>query len=336
MENEGTGNGRRAIGYGHGATTVTEHRLEFGIYLPQVAMSWDDIATRARLADETGIDSLWFYDHLYSPGQPDLPSFEAWTLATYVLATTTRLRVGHLVLCNSFRHPALLAKMAATLDVLSDGRLEIGLGSGSVELEHRQAGLEWGTLAERSERLEESLAILTAMFEHGTTTFRGSHFALDELPNLPPPVQRPRPPIHIGGTGRRRTLPLVARYADVWNVPTYGLADWEDAQRVLDRECERIGRDPSTLRRSHEAVLVLAPDDATLAEALARAERRYGGPGWGLAAGGYVGTPNAVIDQIAAAHDKGVSLFVFITHDRADPRTLELIAEHLVPAFRSG
>ncbi len=307
--------------------------VEFGIYLPQVAFSWDDISARAKVADQSGIHSIWFYDHLYGPGQPELPSFEGWTLASYVLAVTTKLRVGHLVLCNSFRHPALLAKMASTLDVLSNGRLEVGLGSGSVELEHTQAGIDWGSLEERTERLEDTLAILTSMLSKPVTSYSGRHYKVENLPSEPLPVQRPRPPLHIGGIGRRRTLPLVAKYADVWNVPTYGLAGWEEAQRALDDECQKIDRDPSAIRRSHEAVLVMTPDDHSLRQALERAERRYGSAGWGLNEGGYVGTPNAVIERIADAREKGISLFVFITHDRAHPRTIELIAEHLVPAF---
>ena len=308
--------------------------VEFGIYVPQVAFEWQDVQTRATAAVELGIDSMWFYDHLYSPGLPDLPSFEGWTLASYVLASTRRLRVGHLVLCNNFRHPALLAKMVSTLDVLSAGRVEVGLGSGSVELEHRQAGIEWGSFAARSQRLEESLAVLTSMLAGTETSHVGHNFSVQGLPNLPLPVQEPRPPIHIGGIGRRRTLPLVAKYADVWNVPTYGLGDWEASQRALDDECAKLDRDPSTLRRSHEAVLVLAPDQSSLREALQRAERRYAGRGFGLAEGGYIGTPNAVIDRIGMARDKGISAFIFITHDRAHPRTLELIAEHVIPAFR--
>jgi len=310
---------------------VDRPRAEFGIYLPQVAFGYQEILDRALVAEDLGFHSVWFYDHLYSPGQPDVPSFEAWTLASYVLAHSRRLRVGHLVLCNTFRHPALLAKMASTLDVLSAGRLEIGIGSGSVELEHHQSGLPWGSGAERSGRLGEALEILTSMLEGTPTTFAGRHYRVEDLPNLPSPVQQPRPPIHVGGIGPRHTLPLVARYADVWSVPTYGLATWEESERLLEEECARIGRDPSTIRRSHEAVLVLAPDDASLAVARAKAERRYGGGGWGLEAGGYVGTPSMVADRIAQLVEKGVTLFVFFTHDRADPRTLELFAERVMP-----
>jgi alkanesulfonate monooxygenase SsuD/methylene tetrahydromethanopterin reductase-like flavin-dependent oxidoreductase (luciferase family) len=307
--------------------------VEVGIYLPQVAFGRDTILDRAVMADQLGIHSLWFYDHFYGPGLPALDSFEGWTLASYVLARTQRLRVGHLVLCAGFRHPALLAKMATTLDVLSQGRLEIGLGSGSVELEHQQAGLLWGTASDRSGRLEETLEIVTRMLTQEVTSFEGRHFQVSDLPNRPGPVQRPRPPIHVGGVGPRRTLPLVARYADVWSIPTSGLADWETSQSLLDAECERIGRDPATLRRSHEAVLVLVPDESLLDEARDRALHRYPGPGWGVTEGGYVGTPAMVIDRMAAAVEKGISTFIFFAHDRGEPETLELLAEEVIPTF---
>jgi alkanesulfonate monooxygenase SsuD/methylene tetrahydromethanopterin reductase-like flavin-dependent oxidoreductase (luciferase family) len=308
-------------------------RVEFGVYLPQLAFSYDDMLLRARCVEECGFHSLWLYDHLYGPMLPEITSLEGWTLASFLLAQTTSLRVGHLVVCNNFRHPALVAKMATTMDVCSNGRFELGLGSGSIEEEHLRTGLPWGSFAERSERLGEALQIVTDMFSHELTTFVGRHYEVHDMPNLPPPVQKPRPPITVGGVGPRYTLPLVARYADVWNVPVYGLAGWRDAEDVLEKECAAIGRDPSTIRRSHEAVLVLAPDEASLATARAKAERRYPGPTWGLEAGGYIGTPDMVIDRIAQAVDQGVTLFVFFTHDRGDPRTLELFAERVMPAF---
>ena len=288
---------------------------------------------RARTAEQLGFHSLWLYDHLYAPGLPETPSLEGWTLATFLLAQTTRLRLGHLVLCNNFRHPALLAKMATTLDICSRGRFELGLGSGSVEEEHLRSGLPWGSFATRSERLDEALAIVTGMFAQEQTTFAGRHYEVHDVPNIPAPVQHPRPPIHVGGMGPRHTLPLVARYADVWNIPTYGLADWQAMEVVLVEECERIGRDPGSIRRSHEAVLVLAPDERALKEARERAAHRYRGAMWGLEAGGYVGTPDLLIERIARSVDQGITFFVFFTHDRADPRTLELFAERVMPAF---
>jgi alkanesulfonate monooxygenase SsuD/methylene tetrahydromethanopterin reductase-like flavin-dependent oxidoreductase (luciferase family) len=307
--------------------------VEFGIYVPQLAFTYDEILARARLCEELGISSLWLFDHLYGPELPDTPAFEGWTLATALLAHTARLRVGHLVLCATFRHPALLAKMVATLDVISGGRLEVGLGSGSYEPEHARAGITWGTLTHRSELLRETLEILTRMSTGEPTTFDGEHFHLADLPNLPPPVQRPRPPIHVGGVGERRTLPLVARYADVWNVPTYGLGDLARKREVLAAECERIGRDPATIRTSLEAVMVLAPDELALGEQREKAERRFPGAGWGLHEGGFIGTPPAMVDRIDALVEQGVSSFVFFTSDRAAEPTLRLFASEVVPHF---
>jgi alkanesulfonate monooxygenase SsuD/methylene tetrahydromethanopterin reductase-like flavin-dependent oxidoreductase (luciferase family) len=308
-------------------------RIDFGIYVPQLAFGYDDILRRARLCEELGISSLWLFDHLYGPELPSTDAFEGWTLATALLAGTERLRVGHLVLCATFRHPALLAKMATSLDVISGGRLDVGVGSGSYEPEHERAGIPWGSFAERTELLEETLEILTRMFDAELTTYDGKHFQVHDMPNLPRPVQQPRPPIHVGGIGERRTLPLVARFADVWNVPTYGLGQVDHKRGVLTAECERIGRDPASIGVSLEAVMVLAPDEATLAEHTARAERRYPGPGWGLHDGGFLGTPAAIVDRIGEAVDRGVSGFVFFTWDRAEESTLRLFADEVMPHF---
>ncbi len=312
---------------------MTGQKVEVGIYVPQLAYSYEDMLVRAQLTEELGYHSFWLYDHLYGPMLPGVTSLEGWTLASFLLAQTERLRVGHLVVCNNFRHPALLGKMATTLDVCSGGRFEFGLGSGSVEEEHLRAGLPWGPFAERSERLGESLEIVTSMFANELTSFTGTHYDVHDIPNLPPPVQSPRPPVHVGGMGPRHTLPLVAKYADVWNIPVYGLADWEEKQVVLEAECAKIGRDHTEIRRSHEAVLVIGEDDAAVAEARARAERRYPGPTWGLEAGGYIGTPERIIDRMAESVEKGITFFIFFTHDRGDPRTLELFAERVLPAF---
>lgn len=306
--------------------------MEFGLFLPQAAVEPADVEARALAAEELGFDSLWCYDHLFPPGQPDLPSLEGWTLATHLLARTTRLRVGHLVLCATLRHPAVLAKMAATLDVLSGGRLELGLGSGSAADEHRRAGLPWGDAAERAERLGEVLAIVGSMLTAPATSFSGRHYRVRDLPAVPAPRQVPRPPVHVGGVGRR-TLALAARHADVWNVPTYGLGKWRQLQADADDACRQAGRDPATLRRSHQSLLVLAPDRSGLDQALAVAHRRYAAPGWGLS-DGYVGTPDTVVRRIAEAEATGVSLCIFLPHDRGTRRTLELFAERVMPRFR--
>jgi alkanesulfonate monooxygenase SsuD/methylene tetrahydromethanopterin reductase-like flavin-dependent oxidoreductase (luciferase family) len=310
---------------------VADAVLEVGIYVPQVALSFDDIRHRAERCEQLGIGSLWLYDHLYGPGLPQLPSLEAWTLATALLSCTRSLRVGHLVLCNQFRHPALLAKMATTLDVVSGGRLDLGIGSGSYEPEHAEAGLPWGSAAERSERLAETLEILTRAFASDVVDFEGTHYTVHGLPSLPRPVQHPRPPIVVGGAGERRTLPLVARYADVWNVPTYALGELDRKIEVLHEQCERIGRDPASIRLSVEAVLALAPDDAALPSVRQVAERRFGDPGFGLQEGGLVGTAPAVVQRLRALHELGFDQVVLFTHDRAADETLERLASDVLP-----
>jgi alkanesulfonate monooxygenase SsuD/methylene tetrahydromethanopterin reductase-like flavin-dependent oxidoreductase (luciferase family) len=308
--------------------------IDFGVYIPQVAYSYGDLLAQARRVEEGGISSLWFYDHLYTPGLPSQDALEGWTLATAILAQTTALRVGHLVLNNNFRHPVLLARMATTLDIISGGRLNVGIGSGSYELEHHEGGFPWGTLRERTDRLEEALEILTRMFTSERTSFAGRDFTLQDVPNLPQPQQRPHPPIYVGGVGKRYTLPLVARFADVWNVPTYGLGGWEEASHALDEECGRIGRDPASVRRSLEAVLAVAPDEQAAAEVIGRAERRYHGEGWGLAAGGFTGTVSQVTDRIGAWIDRGFTEIVFFPADRGQGAMLQLLAEEIMPAFR--
>ena len=304
--------------------------VRIGIYVPQLAFGYDEMLERARNTEALGFDSFWLYDHLYGPHLPDTPAFEGWTLATALLTATERLRVGHMVLCATFRHPALVGKMATTLDVISNGRLNLGIGSGSYDGEHDKAGIPWSTLAYRSEILEETLEIVTSMFANEKTTYTGAHFQVHDLPNLPPPVQQPRPPIYIGGIGERRTLPLVARFADVWNVPTYGLGELARKNEVLDAECARIGRDAASIRRSLEAVMVVAPDDAALEEARAKGERRFPGEGWGLQEGGYVGTPNQIVDRIGEHVDLGFTEFIFFLHDRGAASTLELLASEVL------
>jgi alkanesulfonate monooxygenase SsuD/methylene tetrahydromethanopterin reductase-like flavin-dependent oxidoreductase (luciferase family) len=306
--------------------------VEIGIFIPQMGFSFPELLDRAHLLERLGYDSMWLYDHLYGPELPRLPSLEAFTLATALLARTERLRVGHLVLCNNFRHPALLGRMVSSLDVISGGRLDIGLGSGSVEREHIEGGFEWGSFPERSERLGETLQILTSMLTGEPTTFTGKHYQLQNLPNLPTPAQRP--PIFVGGAGEKRTLPLVARYADVWNIPTYALGELDHKLSVLYAECEKIGRDPASIRLSLEGTLVIAPDSASLEAAMPKALRRFGHEAFGLEAGGFVGTPPVILDRIGYLMDRGFSHFVFITHDRGTEESLSLFADEVLAKLR--
>lgn len=306
-------------------------RPEIGVYLPHMGLSFDETLVRTRRCEDLGIDSLWLYDHLYGPGMPEYPSMEAWTLATALLASTDRIRVGHMVLCNQFRHPVTLAKMATTLDQISGGRLSLGIGSGSIEDEHRRAGLAWGTFAERSGRLAETLQILDQAFAEERIDFAGEHFTVSDMPVKPGPVQKPRPPIVVGGVGEKYTLPLVARFADVWNVPTYALADIEAKLAALRSICEDVGRDPADIVLSVEAVMALAPDDAALPRVREFAEKRFGGPGFGLHDAGLVGTAPAIVDRLGELIAMGFGQIVLFTHDRCSEETLGLLSAEVIP-----
>ncbi|KWX68461.1 LLM class flavin-dependent oxidoreductase [Mycobacterium sp. NAZ190054] len=306
-------------------------RPEIGIYLPQMGFSFADLLHRARRCEELGIDSLWLYDHLYGPGMPDYPSMEAWTVATALLSRTERLRVGHMVLCNQFRHPVTLAKMATTLDQISGGRLSLGIGSGSIEDEHRRAGLPWGTFAERSEQLGETLQILHQAFADERIDFAGKHFTVTDMPIKPGAAQQPRPPVVVGGAGEKFTLPLVARYADVWNVPTYALGQIEAKLAVLRALCDDIGRDLQTIVLSIEAVMALAPDEASLPAVRSLAEKRFGAEGFGLHDTGLIGTATEMVDRLGALVELGFGQIVLFTHDRCSDQTLELLASEVIP-----
>mgnify|MGYP000884080078 CR=1 FL=1 len=306
---------------------------EIGVYLPQMGFTFEQMLHRTLRCERLGIDSVWLYDHLYGPGVPDYPSMEAWTLATALLARTERIRIGHMVLCNQFRHPALLAKMVTTLDQICAGRFTLGVGSGSIEDEHARAGLPWGTFAERAGRLGETLQILHQAFDDGQIDFAGEHYTVAKLPIAPGPVQQPRPPIVVGGVGEKYTLPLVARYADVWNVPTYALGELEHKIEVLRALCADIGRDPSTIVLSIEAVMALAPDDASLPKVRELAEKRFGAPAFGLKEGGLVGTPSAIVDRLRELIALGFGQIVLFTHDRGSDETLDLLAAEVIGAL---
>lgn len=282
-------------------------------------MDASTIEARVRVGEECGFESVWFMDHLAPPAAPQYDAFEGWTLASFLAARTTTIRLGHLVLCAPFRHPAVLAKMAATLDVLSGGRLELGLGWGSVPDELRRYGLDAQTTGDRVAWLEETLEVLTRMFSGEPFTFDGPVHSYVDAIGRPVPVQA-RVPIHLGGSGPKRTLPLVARYADWWNCPVY------DVDRI-DELRESIGN----ARISMQRVVALAPSTAARDEVVATAERRFGS--WG---GLIAGTPDEIAKALTEDAERGVELVVCQFSDFGTEDTLRVFAAEVMPAFDAG
>jgi alkanesulfonate monooxygenase SsuD/methylene tetrahydromethanopterin reductase-like flavin-dependent oxidoreductase (luciferase family) len=232
---------------------------------------------------------------------------------------TSRLRIGHLVLCDPFRHPALLAKMASSLDVISGGRLELGLGWGSVASELHTYGITTDSAATRAARLEATLEILSRMFTGEPVDFEGGGVRLEGAVCRPVPVAG-HIPIHIGGAGEKLTLPLVKRYADWWNCPSYAVSRL-DALRPL------VGND---VRVSVQHPIGLAPSGAgsTVDEVVAQAQRRFGS--WG---GLIAGTPDAVAAALRREVDDGVELFVIQLSDFGTPESIKLFADEVMPAL---
>jgi F420-dependent oxidoreductase-like protein len=224
--------------------------LRFGLKLSQNA-TIDQLRDVWRLADEGGFDSCWVMDHFATLGaRDDGPIFETWTLLAAMAQVTTRTRIGCAVVGNTYRHPGVLAKMAVTVDHLSGGRLDFGLGAGWAENEHTMLGLEFGTRGDRADRLEESLHVITGLWTQPRTTFAGQHYRLQDAVAEPKPVQRPHPPIWIGGSGPKRTLRIAAEYADVWNAAGGPPDEVAASSAVLDQHCADVGRDPGEIRRS--------------------------------------------------------------------------------------
>jgi alkanesulfonate monooxygenase SsuD/methylene tetrahydromethanopterin reductase-like flavin-dependent oxidoreductase (luciferase family) len=206
--------------------------MEFGLILTQFTDRWHNVEGDARRAEEVGLDSIWLADHLLRPGVPDGFIFEAWSALGYLAGITERVRLGHLVNCVSFRNPGLLAKMAATLDIASNGRLELGLGAGWSQAEYEAFGYEFPSAGERRRYFAEYLDALLLLFEGGPVNFEGEFVTLRDAYCLPRPVQEPHPPIVVG-TGGPMMRAIAGAKADVWNCPARLLPDLESARAVV-------------------------------------------------------------------------------------------------------
>jgi len=231
-------------------------------FWPIARQSWQDVLALARHVERTGWDGIWYADHFMpnTPGAND-PCHEVWTTVAGLASCVPRIRIGPLVIGNTYRHPAVVANMAATVDHMSGGRLVLGMGAGWQENEHRAYGLEFYTVGERLRRLEEACQVIKALFTEHRVSFEGRYYRLEDAPLEPKPIQDPLP-LMIGGGGEKVTLRIAARYADEWNV--WGDVDrLRQKMRVLDGHCEAIGREPDAIERS-AAILVYLSDDRAL------------------------------------------------------------------------
>jgi probable F420-dependent oxidoreductase len=332
---------------------ATRRDLHFGLILALTirglaVTSYDEMRRVAGLAEELGFDSVWLCDHFLTlapdayvedagiagargPGPragvaASMPLLECWTTLAALARDTHRVRLGTSVLCHSYRAPAVLAKMAATLDVISGGRLDLGLGAGWFEQEYRAYGIPFPRIGERIAQLGEGLEIIRRMWTEPHPVFRGRHYAIDGAVCDPPSLQRPHPPLWVGGEGDRIHR-LAAQAADGVNVRWWGPERIAGRAAYLDAACRDAGRDPRALERSVTALLVV---DRDAGRAAATRERFAGIP----AEGHVVGTPEQCAERIREYVEAGVRHFLFTIPDVAASGGLELAAREVLPAVR--
>jgi len=221
--------------------------MRFGLDIAQHQLGWPELLERARLAEDAGFDGTWVFDHftaLY--GDPNGPCMEGWTLLAALAASTTRIRLGALVTGVTYRHPSVLAAEAVTVDHVSGGRLELGMGAAWHQPEHRALGIEFPEAGERARRLDEAIEVMRLLMTTEHASFDGEHYGLRDATYNPKPVQRPTPPIWIGAMGEELMLPIVGRQADIW----HSWASGEPFRRklgIVGEHAERAGRDPSEI-----------------------------------------------------------------------------------------
>ena len=313
---------------------MARHPIRFGIQTGQQGVEWSRMLDLWRKADAWGYDSLWNFDHFYAIFiPPESPCLEGWTTLAALAQATSRARVGTLVSGNTYRHPCVTAKMAATLDHVSGGRFNLGIGAGWFELEHRAFGIDFKTVGARLAALDEACRIIKSMLTEERTTFHGVHYTVTDALGFPKPVQRPRPPIMIGGRGERVLLRIVAEHADMWN--SYGHA--EQMRQLIDvirRHGDAVGRDPDQIektvvmplcyraskeREQFVCGVAAAMDQSSADEVRGRI---------------MIGDAQECLDTIERYSRVGVTHFLFMTFAPYVEEEMQRFAEEIIPQVR--
>ncbi len=314
-------------------------------------ISFERVAEVAARAERFGFDSVWISDHFfaslerYGGDGTRYGALEPLTTLAGLAPITERIRLGTLVLSVAFRHPSIVAKSAAAIDRISGGRLDLGLGAGWFEDEYTAFGYAFGSVGERFDLLEETLEVLGALFDGEPASFEGPRFRLREAFNRPRPVQEPRPPLMVGGKGGPRLLDLVARLADGWNAAWRWQPEaYAERARAVREACDRVDRDPSTLRLSLGLYTVVGEDERDVARRYERMARAlptgvaHPLPLETLRDEGLVGTPEVVLERLARFAELGVDELVIapapIWFAMPDPSMLDVVAEAVLPRAR--
>jgi len=309
--------------------------VHIGVTVPQIKRSWQESRTAATEFEAMGFDSLWVCDHLYGPQSPTIPILEAWSLLAGLAAVTDRVELGTLVTPTGMRNPAHLGKVVATVDAIAGGRVVPGFGAGWMAREHTDFGMPFLPTAARMDQLAETVDLLRAMWDPAVdaTTYHGTYVHADDVVCLPKPPRRP--PILIGGAGEKRTIPLAARVADIWNNLAGTQADLPHKIDRLRDEMGRIGRDPAEVTISQQCLVIIAEDDAAAETAIGQAEKIFGGhlgdPRGDLA---IAGSPERVVEQIRRHVELGCTMFIAEFFGRETITPARLFAERVLPELK--
>jgi F420-dependent oxidoreductase-like protein len=310
--------------------------MRFGLQIPNFTVGespgalFDGVVAMATAAEDAGFDSVWVMDHFFQLpplGGPSQPMLDSYTLLGALAARTTRVRLGTMVTGVTYRNPAHLAKIVTTLDVISAGRAILGIGAAWYDVEHEGLGFEFPPAGERLDRLEEALQICRAMFREEAPSFEGRYYRIHEARNVPPPVQAGGPPILIGGGGEKRTLRLVARYADMCNI-TGDPATIAHKVEVLQGHCAAVGRNPSEVTVSRLSTLVLTASEEETATTKDFLRQVTGEE----PTGSDVGTADELVARVEELAAAGVEYFVFNV-PTGTPDTVRRVGEVLVERF---
>lgn len=312
--------------------------IRFGLQVAQQQTTIEELKEVWKEAEALGFDSLWTNDHLLaSVGPPEAPELEAWTLLAAMATVTSRVQIGAMVSSNTFRHPAVLAKMATTVDHLSNGRLVLGIGAGWFEKEHQVYGVPFPSLKNRSQALAETLEVITRLWSAApTASFKGQYYTLTDAPFMPKPVQQPHPPLLIGGIGEKRVLPLVAQYAQMWNIPSLPPDQVTAKGKVLAAACKKVGRNCAEIEWSYLTPLYIKTDLAEVQGLLERVAELRKVSVDEVRRSVLAGDPSAVKQQMQAYIDAGITHFIINLRRPGlyDREGVRLFAKEVMPAFR--
>ncbi|HYC01053.1 MAG TPA: TIGR03560 family F420-dependent LLM class oxidoreductase [Candidatus Limnocylindrales bacterium] len=314
----------------------TRHPFRIGIQTGQQNYTWSQLSELWQKFDRWGYDSLWNFDHFYPIfTDPTGPCLEGWTTLTALSQVAPTARIGHLVNGNSYRNPCLLAKMAVSLDHISNGRLNLGIGAGWFEHEHRSLGFEFKPVRERLEALDEACRIIKGMMRGDSVTLEGKHYTVRDAMAVPGPVQAGGPPIMIGGAGRNVLLRIVAQWADMWNY--FGSpADMADLVGVIRRHADKIGRDSDEIEKTVAMPLCYSVDadrQATVCQMLAHTYQMSPEQARGRI---MIGSRDECLERIDEYRKIGISHFIFMQFGPVFEDEVQAFAEEVAPAARAA